>query len=400
MYKNENGNLIVYEGNNYEYHPENEIKAAKSPKVYIQKYFINNIEVEYENKLEISSSQEFSITYRYVNWGHENEFEHYVALVSNKSDTTFLKIGQIGLFTISDLTPNNYTLFINLRSRNNDIFSEPITFIVSPYWYNSWWFRAISAIVVFVVFVVLYKIKQRQNTLLEAKVNQQTEILKQEKIELENKATIIVKQNKEKDALIQEVHHRVKNNLQQINAMIKMQLNTISEEENRTYLNETSRRIYAMSLVHEMLYSTDNNDSITISEYIKELIEKLKEFVLNKEKPIKFELKIDKEVKFSISDSVAIGIITSEIVSNAIKYAFHDIDNPIIFFELRYDIKGNNIIYLIKDNGIGINENKIMKGLGSRLIDIFARQLYAEYEVKNGDGLHYIFKIPYKKNEK
>jgi two-component sensor histidine kinase len=210
----------------------------------------------------------------------------------------------------------------------------------------------------------------------------------------------LAKKNKEKDALVQEVHHRVKNNLQLTNAMLKMQLNSISDEHKKEDLKETSRRINAMSLVHEMLYNKDSSEYVVLKEYLIELIEKLKDLISNKSKPIIFHLQLNNDIKFNTTQGVAIGMITSEIISNSIKYAFNDTLKPEISINLNVDFLEKTIIYNIKDNGCGFNATIKKEGFGSRLIDIFARQIEAEYTIKNVGGVEYEFIIPYLKNDK
>lgn len=215
-----------------------------------------------------------------------------------------------------------------------------------------------------------------------------------------NKNNLLLKiKNEEKGALVQEVHHRVKNNLQLINAIMKMQINAISDETNKTALNETSRRIASMALVHEMLYTKDASELILIKDYLFELVEKLKELIIDRNKPIQFDLEIDQEIKFNITNSVSIGIITSEIISNAIKYAFQNISHPHITINLSKDSSGKTIFYKVKDNGSGLPNSEVRSGLGTRLIDIFSRQMEAEYKFENNNGLEYTFKIPYNRDE-
>ncbi len=215
-----------------------------------------------------------------------------------------------------------------------------------------------------------------------------------------NKSYKILKtQNREKDVLIQEIHHRVKNNLQFIAAMIKMQQNTIHNESDKQVLNEASRRINTMSLVHEMLYNKDRLAYVSLKEYISELVSKLKELVHGYDNPIQFIQEVE-DLKFNINNSVALGMITSEIISNAIKHAFINVSNPTVNISLTYNAKDKCIIYEVADNGIGMQIDKIKQGLGMRLIDIFSRQMEAEYEVKKEIGVKYIFKIPYNINEK
>jgi two-component sensor histidine kinase len=115
-------------------------------------------------------------------------------------------------------------------------------------------------------------------------------------------------------------------------------------------------------------------------------------------RPIKFDLSIE-DVKFDINNCVAIGMITSEIISNAIKYAFTDKQNAVVAISLVYNRANSEVVFSISDNGIGLSQSINQSGLGMRLIDIFSRQMEAEYESKNEKGLKYIFTIPYQKNE-
>lgn len=222
-------------------------------------------------------------------------------------------------------------------------------------------------------------------------------LLKQKKrdnlIITNQKATLEIRNN-EKDALIQEIHHRVKNNLQFIAAMIKMQQNTIKLEGDRKELSEASRRINTMSLVHEMLYNKERLAYVSLKEYILELVSRLNELIHRDGKSIEFIQDID-DVKFDINNSVALGMLTSEIVSNAIKYAFINTPNPTVSLVLKYDSNAKSIIYEIGDNGKGMQIGGNKNGLGMRLIDIFSRQMEAEYQIINDNGLKYIFKIPY-----
>ena len=202
----------------------------------------------------------------------------------------------------------------------------------------------------------------------------------------------------EQTALLQEVHHRVKNNLQFIIAMLQMQINATRDETNKAVLKETSVRINSMSLVHEMLYNKDKLEFIRMDVDLGELTAKLKELVHDGRTPVEITVEADR-VKFNVNDSVAMGMLTSEIVNNAIKYAFEGIVQPRIAIRLVYDPARRVAVYSIGDNGNGMQEEKKGKGLGLRLIDIFSRQLEAGLRVTNVNGLQYVFEIPVNPDE-
>ncbi len=199
---------------------------------------------------------------------------------------------------------------------------------------------------------------------------------------------ILKEKFKEKEALVQEIHHRVKNNLQFVNSIINMQTNTVQNELEASVLNETSRRIRSMALVHEMLYNKNNETGINMQEYLNELLKNIDDLINSSGKKIDFVLDVDQLI-FDISTATAIGMIVSELTSNSLKYAFNKTKNPEIKIELKQRNSPNyELIY--SDNGVGLPENysKTNK-LGMRLIDIFSRQIKGSYVFENQNGLMY-----------
>ncbi len=201
--------------------------------------------------------------------------------------------------------------------------------------------------------------------------------------------------NKLKDALIQEIHHRVKNNLQFVSSLINMQINASLNKDEVYSLNDASRRIRAMSLVHEMLYNHAEINGVFIKQYLNELLELIIELVNLDSIPIEFDLQVD-EMIFDTSKSIALGMITSELVSNAIKYAFLNHKNPKISISLIHLSGQNQIQFILKDNGPGfIETNDKRKKMGMRLISIFSRQLKGDFKFESEMGLKYtlVFKL-------
>jgi len=299
----------------------------------------------------------------------------------------YIKDGNIKL---NNLPFGKYTLIIKAQCLNGlwnkTEISIPIIIPV-PFYKTLWFMVFIVIVVIALIFVFIFqrtKLLKKQNEKLEQIVEVRT---------AELKASLA-----EQIALLQEVHHRVKNNLQFIAAMLKMQINSIKDEGNQAVLKETSRRINSMSLVHEMLYNKEKLEFVSTKDYLTELVSKFNEMVYDNKEPIKFNLSIE-DVKFDINNCVAIGMITSEIISNAIKYAFTDKQNAVVAISLVYNSADSEVVFSISDNGIGLSQSINQSGIGMRLIDIFSRQMEAEYESKNENGLKYIFTIPYQKNE-
>ena len=295
-----------------------------------------------------------------------------------------------GQINLSNLPYGTYTLVVNAQHSDGTWNSTPlkIELHVVPPFYQTGWFIALVIVVLIVAAFLYFRFRFK-------KIN--TEKIQLEKV-VDERTKELRGSLAEQTALLQEVHHRVKNNLQFIAAMLQMQISSVTDEKNKAVLQETSLRINSMSLVHEMLYGKDKLEFISIDEYLGELISKLNEMVFVQHAPVEFRMNIA-HVKFNVNDSVAIGMMTSEIISNSIKYAFTGIPHPAIEISLREDTVRKLIEFRISDNGNGIDPAKKGKGLGLRLIDIFSRQMEAEYRTINENGLTYIFEIPYRTDE-
>jgi two-component sensor histidine kinase len=295
-----------------------------------------------------------------------------------------------GPIKISNLPYGDYILHIKAQNIDGSWNKNQINFsikVIKPF-YITWWFIFGSSITLLTLIALIIKhrtrIIKRQNDKLEKTVQYRTAELK---LSLS-----------EQIALMQEVHHRVKNNLQSVGAIIQMQIRSTKNESNKAVLKDTYRRINSMTMVHEMLLNKDKIEHIDVNVYINEIIVKLNELFLDLTTPIKFKLDIE-PVKFNVNNCVALGMITSEIISNAIKHAFKEIEFPEINITLNYVNEEKMIYYCIWDNGVGINQEQKSLGIGMRLLDIFSRQLEGTYELKNEKGIRYTFKIPFIKNE-
>lgn len=238
---------------------------------------------------------------------------------------------------------------------------------------------------------------QKREEKLKMIIEAQTKQMQNEKIELLKSIKTIQEQNQEKDVLIQEVHHRVKNNLQAISSIVEMQIMSVKREQSRNVLTDTYRRIKAMSLVHERLHMTDNIAKISANEYLKTLIDSINATVNLAKLPIQFKPRIC-HLNLNVSDCISLGMITSEAISNSIKYAFKEVSTPIIYIDLFHQIDRSWLTFRISDNGAGIpdqfttgNENS----LGIRLIQIFSAQLKGQLTISNKKGteITIIFKV-------
>ena len=190
----------------------------------------------------------------------------------------------------------------------------------------------------------------------------------------------------EKEWLMKELNHRVKNNLQIIISLLSFQTRFLEAPEARNAIMETQHRIYSMSLIHQKLYQSGDNTSMEFKGYIADLVEYLKDS-LNIRSNIRIVMAIA-ETELDVSYAIPLGLIITEAIVNAIKHAFPNEAAGQI--ELTLLAGQENMLHLsIKDNGVGLKAGVNLsqnKSLGISLIKSFCTQLEAEYAFIHKDG--------------
>ncbi|OXA78396.1 Two-component sensor histidine kinase, contains HisKA and HATPase domains [Flavobacterium aquidurense] len=243
-----------------------------------------------------------------------------------------------------------------------------------------------SLVLLLIVIGLLYnrsKIKQRNTNRLE---------IKEKEINLKNlKLQHLVD---EKEWLLKEIHHRVKNNLQTIISLLNSQSAYLKDDLAISTIKNSQNRIHAMSLIHQKLYLGDNLSTINMPDYCNELVEYLKDS-FSETQYINFKMQVD-PIELDISQAIPLGLIMNEVVTNAIKYAFPDKTNCIINISL-LEVTHNCYILIISDNGIGIsnvsdlqNSNSFGMVLIQGLSDTLEGDLFLENE--NGITVKLCFK--------
>ena len=195
---------------------------------------------------------------------------------------------------------------------------------------------------------------------------------------------------KEKEVLLQEVHHRVKNNLQVISSILNLQSSYVSDPGTLDILQESQNRIKSMSFIHETLYRTTDFSSINFSEYIKSLTYNLIQSYRLQNCTIEFVPDID-TIAMSIDQSIPCGLIVNELVSNALKYAYKGRKKGKLLVELKEN--GNMVSLKISDDGVGLPENfKFEKNdsLGVQLVYSLTEQLDGTIEVNSENGTSFL----------
>ena len=199
---------------------------------------------------------------------------------------------------------------------------------------------------------------------------------------------------KEKEILLREVHHRVKNNLQIINSMLSLQMSQFQDPDLHDTLKSSQNRILSMSLIHENLYRSEGLDNINTHEYFRELCSHL--FSAYDISPGKIKVSyVIEEVPLGLERAIPLGLIVNELVTNVIKYAFVGMERGEVVICLHEE--GDHIRFYFSDNGVGMEEGfdfKNARSMGLRMIRILSRQLRGEVAFETGDGFTFQLSLP------
>ncbi|HET8735130.1 MAG TPA: sensor histidine kinase, partial [Pricia sp.] len=188
----------------------------------------------------------------------------------------------------------------------------------------------------------------------------------------------------ERETLIKEIHHRVKNNLQVVASLLSLQSSFIQDEKIKMLFRYSQYRINSMGIVHEMLYKSDDLNRIDYGAYIKALVEALISSMKGDKSEIKLEMEVD-NIFLNIDTSIPLGLMINEIITNSLKYGFSESQEGTISVALQ---KLGRFSYTLNigDNGSGIPSHinfRNTKSLGLKLIHKLALQLRGNIEMDN-----------------
>ncbi|PWS30432.1 histidine kinase dimerization/phosphoacceptor domain -containing protein [Pedobacter paludis] len=239
-----------------------------------------------------------------------------------------------------------------------------------------------------------YRLKQRTNRKLEESQRE----LDQKNTYLESMNTEQEKLLKEKEWLIKEVHHRVKNNLQMVTSLLSSQTTYLDNDAAILAVNDSLRRMQAMSMIHQKLYQDDNVSTIFMPEYIDELIHYLRDSFDDNHRII-FNQKIE-NLNLDVTQAIPLGLIITESIVNSIKYAFLNSKAGIVDISLGQE-GPDHLLLFIADNGTGLPkgmEKSPLNSLGLDLMQGLARQLKGTFQIENNNGVQIKIKFIHPEN--
>lgn len=226
-------------------------------------------------------------------------------------------------------------------------------------------------------------------------------ITTQEITDRKKKELKIVEALKEKETLLSEIHHRVKNNLAIVSGLLEMNSIFTENESIDNFIRSSQLRIKSMAKIHEILYQSESFTHVSFKEYILDLLDTIKLTFSEKDFKIDIDTKID-DVNLNINYAIPCGLILNELISNSFKHAFEEVDSGFISVEF---VKKEKLIYLVvQDNGVGLPPDfNISKfdTLGMTLVNILTKQIGATLVFDSThDGFKCIIKFEQKEEVK
>ena len=209
------------------------------------------------------------------------------------------------------------------------------------------------------------------------------------------KVTELHTQLEQKNMLLKEVHHRVKNNLQTVSSLLSIQSRGVDDENTKKLLKTSQRRVLTMAMIHEMLYKKDEHvEHVPLAPYLQELSESLIASS-NAKNTLDIDLELDiPDINLKVDTIISLGLIVNEIITNSIKYAFTPEEKAVIYIKLEQNDQYSYQL-AIGDNGVGFSKEKSDKpsnSMGLKLIDSLARQIKGEIKKSfnlEENGTHY-----------
>ena len=287
------------------------------------------------------SQSVFSISFAALNytWPEKNEYAYKLEGFVDE----WTPLGNQRFVTFTNLDPGTYVF--RVKGSNNDgkwnETGKSLTIHILPAYYQTIWFRLLVIFGILLLVYLFYRTRvgniKNLNKQLEFKVNERT--------------AQILKEKEAKEVLLKEIHHRVKNNLQVITSLLRLQSHRVEDEGVLSLFLESQNRIISMALIHEKMYESHDLAHINIGEYFEQLTRNLIDnYRLNQS----INLDIDVHVSdLGLDTLTPLGLIVNEIISNSLKYAFTDRSEGKITLHLSRD-PDRRLRLLIGDDGIGL----------------------------------------------
>ena len=195
----------------------------------------------------------------------------------------------------------------------------------------------------------------------------------------------------DKDVLLREVHHRVRNNMQLISSLLEMQAITAEAPEARATLREAAGRVRSIALTQEQLHDSESFSKVDLGEYLRSLVLAVGAM----QKRIAFEVEVE-HIPFSLDRAVPVGLVVNELLTNSLKHAFPDRESGVVRVEATLAADGT-VTIIVSDDGVGLPSAEVMdrtRTLGYRLVKQLSEQAGATVSVDRDQGARHSIVLP------
>jgi two-component sensor histidine kinase len=229
-----------------------------------------------------------------------------------------------------------------------------------------------------VVVLILYNTYLNKN-----KINEQLNVLNDN---LAQKNTQLDKRNAENELLLKEIHHRVKNNLEIVSGLLSLQAAQLDHPSAQAVMLSSQNRVQSMGIIHQKLYQKDNLAAIEMKDYFQNLSESILDS-FNETNRIKVLCNMQ-PIELDVDTAVPIGLIANELLTNALKYAFVNEVTGEIQISLTVTGVTNELLFQVRDNGVGKPSNGKAKGtgFGTELVNLLVKQLNGRLNIESQQG--------------
>ncbi len=358
------------------------------PLAEFQSCEVNGINYSLNDEIRLTFFQkDLHFVFRTVSMAEGTGIRNRFRLDGFDRDWVEERLGGVGHIRYTNLQPGNYRLRLQAKSGSGlwseAVLSPPI--IIRPPFWTRWWFIGAAGVFLFLLGFAIFEIvaEKRHAVRLEKEVGERTA---QIQASLE-----------EKDVLLREIHHRVKNNLQIVSSLLSLQAREIKDDPVRGLFRESIARVRAMALIHENLYRTSHLAHIDLVDYLRRLANDLRNAYAVQPDRVRIDVQAA-DLRLSMETAVTCGLLLNEIVSNALKHAFPEGRRGTVRIELAAEEETERgsptrpYRLVVADDGVGLPagfEAARFGSLGLRLIRSLTDQLGGTLSMKNDGGARF-----------
>lgn len=403
-YEDENGNFYLggMRGINI-FNPNDIEENPYLPNVYIHQVDLFNEPINanelYEDHL-FFKSKENVLTLNYTSLNFLNPEKINYKYILEGFDEDWRSVTQEKSTTYTNLPPGEYVFRV---TSTNDVgqWSEScdeLKITIVPPWYLTLWFKILGAAIIILFLMLFYYSKTRKlkkdKLILEDRVRERTLSLKNSNEKLKISYTDLEEKNDNIQFLMKELDHRVKNNLQIVSSFLNIQANSTTSDRAKQILLVAKNRISSISIIQDLL--SNEQEEVIVPDFIKKFTEKILTLLGNQfERKFTVIYELEENTPAVHINSVLIGLILNELITNVHKYAFpvyHDNNKVTVGCQL----KNTSIQLQVKDNGVGFsNEDKSSSSLGLEIVGEMVDQLNGSIHIKSSNGVEVSISIPY-----